>query len=114
VRYFISFLFTDSVKLHPNYLVNQFKKIVPIFGARPFISCPICESKIEHETYVTCFNIHLNLMNDNDLERFYVVCDKLKVKKENYLTVKIKIFSVLVAVPLPSRMRKIKRTLKDV
>ena len=63
---------------------------------------------------MTCFNIHLNLMNDNDSERFYVVCDKLKVKKENYFTVKITIFSVLVAVPLPSRMRKIKRTLKDV
>jgi Leucine-rich repeat (LRR) protein len=30
------------------------------------------------------FNIHLNLMSDNDVETFYVECGKFIVKKENY------------------------------
>jgi hypothetical protein len=33
------------------------------------------------------FNIHLNLMNDNDLERFYAECGKFIVKQENYFNV---------------------------
>jgi len=33
------------------------------------------------------FNIHLNLMSDNDVENFYVECGKFIVKKENHYNV---------------------------
>ena len=73
-----SFFYRDQIRQ-----VNRF-----YFSSLNFLSfLPLTNKSCDMKLFYLQFNIHLNLMSDNDLENFYDDCGRFIVKKENYYDV---------------------------